>query len=246
MSDLMTPEQLEGALREVGAARYHDRHPFHLLMNEGALTRGQLQAWAVNRAYYQSMIPVKDATIVSRTTDVALRRVWRQRLVDHDGEAGDRGGIDRWLRLCEDLGLERDYVASLQGVLPATRFAVQAYIRFCGERSLLEAIASSLTELFSPHTITARMSAMLARYEFISGDSLAYFERRVTQAPRDAGFALAYVKEHACTPEQQRAVLAALEFKCDVLWAQLDALHFAYVEPKLSPPGAFVPAQQGG
>ncbi len=241
----MTPEQLEGALRDIGAARYHNRHPFHLLMNDGALTRGQLQAWAVNRAYYQSMIPVKDATILSRMTDVSLRRVWRQRLVDHDGEAGDRGGIERWLRLCQVLGLERNYVASMQGVLPATRFAVQAYVRFCGERSLLEAIASSLTELFSTATITARMSAMLARYEFISGDSLAYFERRVSQAPRDAGFALAYVKEHACTPEQQRAVLAALEFKCDVLWAQLDALHFAYVEPKLLPPGAFVPAEEG-
>lgn len=245
MSDLMTPAQLEEALREIGAARYHDRHPFHLLMNEGALARGQLQAWAVNRAYYQSMIPVKDATILSCMTDVALRRVWRQRLADHDGEAGDQGGIERWLRLCEVLGLERDYVGSMQGVLPATRFAVQAYIRFCRERTLLEAIASSLTELFSTATINVRMSAMLARYEFISQDSLAYFERRVTQAPRDASFALAYVKEHACTPEQQRAVLAALAFKCDVLWAQLDALHFAYVEPKLLPPGAFVPAEEG-
>ena len=56
-----------------------------------------------------------------------------------------------------------------------------------------------------------------------------------------SAFALDYVKQHADTPEKQLLVLDTLRFKCDVLWAQLDALYLAYVEPGLIPPGAFVP-----
>ncbi|HEX6979043.1 MAG TPA: pyrroloquinoline-quinone synthase PqqC [Alphaproteobacteria bacterium] len=241
MSALMTPEELECRLRRIGAERYHDRHPFHKLLHGGRLNRGQIQAWALNRYYYQSRIPLKDAALIARAEDPALRRVWRQRLVDHDGDAPGAGGIARWLALTDDLGLDRDYVVSTRGVLPATRFAVDAYVRFVRERSLIEAVASSLTEMFAPAIISERVAGMLANYDFISEKTLAYFGARLTQAPRDADFALEYVKREARTPEQQQAVLAALEFKCDVLWAQLDALHHAYVEPGNIPPGAFVP-----
>ena len=243
-ASLLSPDALEATLRSVGAARYHDRHPFHRLLHEGRLSRDQVRAWALNRYCYQAAIPRKDATILSRMEDPGLRRVWRQRIIDHDGEDGARGGIERWLRLTDGLGLPRAYVVSQQGVLPATRFAVEAYVRFTGERSLLEAIASSLTELFAPDIIANRLSGMLASYDFVSPETLAYFGSRLSQAPRDAEFALDHVRRHADTPERQRAVVAALTFKCDVLWAQLDALHHAYVEPKIPPPGAWTPGRE--
>jgi pyrroloquinoline-quinone synthase len=238
---LMPPDELEAALRRIGAERYHARHPFHRLLHEGRLERGQVQAWALNRYYYQSLIPIKDAMLLARLPTPELRRAWRQRLVDHDGEAEGEGGIARWLALTDGLGLDRDYVVSTRGVLPATKFAVEAYVHFVRERSLLEAIASSLTELFAPAIIADRVAGMLRSYDFITPETLAYFDRRLTQAPRDAAFALDYVKREARTPEEQRAVLDALVFKCDVLWAQLDALEHAYVDPGRVPPGAFRP-----
>jgi pyrroloquinoline quinone biosynthesis protein D len=237
----MTPDQLEAALRRIGAERYHSHHPFHKLLHGGRLSKGQVQAWALNRYYYQARIPMKDATILARMEDPALRRAWRQRIIDHDGEQAAEGGIERWLKLTSGLDLPRAYVTSTAGILPATRFAVDAYVHFVRERSLLEAIASSLTELFAPTIIADRVQGMLANYDFITSQTLAYFDRRLTQAPRDADFALAYVKREATRPDQQQAVLDALIFKCDVLWAQLDALHAAYVEPALVPPGAFRP-----
>jgi coenzyme PQQ biosynthesis protein C len=238
---LLTPEELEAALRDIGAKRYHRLHPFHGLLHGGQLTKGQVQAWALNRYYYQAMIPVKDASLIARCEDSEIRREWRSRLVDHDGvEPGD-GGIARWLKLTDGLGLDRDYVMSLNGLLPGTRFAVEAYVRFVREKTLLEAIASSLTELFSPVIISERVSGMLAGYDFVTQETLAYFDKRPPQARRDSDFALDYVKRHAQTPGEQQAVLRALEFKCSVLWAMLDALHHAYISPKHIPPGAFVP-----
>jgi coenzyme PQQ biosynthesis protein C len=238
---LLSPDELESALRRIGERRYHNLHPFHRLLHGGKLDRDQVRAWALNRYYYQAMIPVKDASIVARMNSPELRRIWRQRIIDHDGESPQDGGIERWLHLTDGLGLERTYVVSTRGILPATRFAVEAYVHFVRERSLLEAIASSLTEMFSPNIISERVAGMLANYDFISRDTLAYFDKRLTQAPRDADFALDYVKQHATTPELQQTVLEALRFKCDVLWAQLDALYAAYVDPKLPPPGAWLP-----
>ena len=239
---LMSPEQLEAALRHIGATRYHNLHPFHRLLHGGKLDRGQVQAWALNRYYYQSRIPAKDASLLARLPTAELRRAWRSRLEDHDGTGPGSGGVARWLKLAEGVGLDRAYVESTAGLLPGTRFAVDAYVRFVQERSILEAIASSLTELFSPTIISERVSGMLKSYDFVTPETLAYFTPRLTQAPRDSDFALAYCKEHARTAEQQQAVLAALHFKCDVLWSQLDALYLAYVEPGFIPPGAFVPA----
>ena len=243
MSPLLSPDGLEAALRAIGAERYHDKHPFHHLLHGGRLGKGQVQAWALNRFCYQAGVPRKDAALMSRALDRELRREWRHRIEDHDGDPanGEEGGIERWLVLTTGLGLDRDYVISMRGALPATRFAVEAYVRFVREETLLEAVASSLTELFAPQIHQERIVGMLENYDFITEDVMKYFRRRLGQATNDADFALAYVKEHARTPEQQTAVLEALRFKCSVLWAQLDALHLAYVEPGLVPPGAFVP-----
>jgi pyrroloquinoline-quinone synthase len=238
----LSPPDLEQALRQIGAERYHNLHPFHRLLHGGKLSRAQVQAWALNRFYYQSRIPAKDASLLARLPTADLRRAWRSRLEDHDGTAPGTGGVERWLKLAQGLGLDRHYVLSTAGILPGTRFAVDAYVNFVRERSVLEAVASSLTELFSPGIIAERVSGMLSSYAFVTPEMLAYFTPRLTQAPRDSDFALAYVKEHAQTREQQESVLAALRFKCDVLWSQLDALHFAYVEPGYIPPGAFLPA----
>lgn len=240
---LLSPEELEAALRDIGAKRYHNLHPFHRLLHDGKLNKDQVRAWALNRYYYQAMIPVKDAAVLARMTDASLRRVWRQRIVDHDGDAPGDGGIERWLKLAEGVGFERDYVLSTKGILNATKFSVEAYVHFVKERSLLEAIASSLTEMFSPTIISERVAGMLKNYDFITKDTLAYFEKRLTQAPRDADFALDYVKQHATTPALQRQAMDALIFKCNVLWTQLDALYFAYVAPGMVPPDAWVPGE---
>ncbi|MBS1025325.1 pyrroloquinoline-quinone synthase PqqC [Gluconobacter cerinus] len=237
---LLTPDQLEARLRQIGAERYHNRHPFHRKLHDGLLTKHQVQAWALNRYYYQAKIPAKDATLLARLPTAELRREWRRRIEDHDGTEPGTGGVARWLVLTDGLGLDRDYVESTDGLLPATRFAVDAYVNFVRDQSILAAIASSLTELFSPTIISERVSGMLWHYDFISEETLAYFTPRLTQAPRDSDFALAYVRENARTPEQQREVLGALEFKCSVLWSMLDALDYAYVEGHI-PPGAFVP-----
>ena len=239
--NLQTADALEAALREIGAERYHILHPFHRLLHTGKLNRGQVQAWALNRYYYQSRIPMKDAALISRCEDRELRREWLVRLLDHDGMGDQEGGIVRWLRLCEGLGLDPDYVRSEEGILPATKFAVDAYVRFVRDRTLLEAIASSLTELFAPKIHEERIPGLLQHYSFVSEEMVAYFRRRLDQAPRDAGFALAYVREHADNAEKRLAVAKALIFKCDVLWAQLDALNHAYVLNGGIPMGAFRP-----
>jgi len=213
------------------------------MLHSGKCTKGQVQAWALNRYYYQAMIPLKDASLIGRCEDPHLRREWRKRLEDHDGDENRSGGIERWLKLTDGVGLGREAVTSTRLILPATRFAVEAYVRFVRERSLLEAVASCLTELFSPQIITERMSGMLAHYPFVTRETLSYFDKRPPQAERDASFALDWVKRHACTPELQQAVLETLAFKCDVLWCMLDALHYAYVTPGFIPPGTFVPEQ---
>ncbi|MEE8275116.1 MAG: pyrroloquinoline-quinone synthase PqqC [Alphaproteobacteria bacterium] len=241
MSAPMSAQELERQLRAIGAERYHDRHPFHRMLHGGELDKGQVQAWVLNRFCYQNAIPRKDAALMARMADSDLRREWRSRIVDHDGNAPGEGGIARWLALADAVGLDRDYVRSTEGALPATRFAVEAYVRFVAERPLVEAVASSLTELFAPQIHRDRIAGLLAHYDFADDASLAYFRKRLDEAPRDVAFGLAYVLREARTPEQQQGVLAALTFKTDMLWAQLDALHHAYVEPGHVPPGAFVP-----
>src|ERR1700720_1833005 len=234
----LTFEELRAALRQVGEERYHHKHPFHLLMHDGQLSRGQLQAWALNRYYYQSMIPMKDAIILARAADPSFRRIWRKRIVDHDGDEHREGGILRWLKLAESAGLDRERVMSGAGVLPATRFIGNEYLNLVRMRPLLECVASSLTELFSRELITLRMEKLRQHYPWLAS-GLDYFEARLTEAPEDAAFALQYVFDHAATRAAQESAVQALRDKCDILWAQLDALYFAYVEPGWPPPGAF-------
>ncbi|MBZ5682199.1 MAG: pyrroloquinoline-quinone synthase PqqC [Acidobacteriia bacterium] len=241
---LLTLDELRAQFRAVGEERYHHQHPFHLMMHEGRLSRGQLQAWALNRYYYQSMIPIKDSIILSRGPDPVFRRAWRKRVVDHDGDATSEGGIKRWLKLAEATGLRVDKVRSGEGILPATRFAVNEYLNIVRSRSLLEAVASSLTELFSRDLISLRMEKLRQHYPWLSG-GLDYFEARLTQAPEDAKFAVNFVYENAKTRPEQELSIQALRDKCDILWAQLDALYFAYVQPGWPPPGAFRMNEEG-
>jgi coenzyme PQQ biosynthesis protein C len=212
-------------------------------MHEGRLTRGQLQAWALNRYYYQSRIPIKDAIILSRSDDPKFRRAWRKRVLDHDGDNSPEGGIERWLRLAEAAGVERERVIACKEILPGVRYAVNAYLDLVKNRSLLEAVASSLTELFSRDLIVLRMGAMRQHYPWLSG-GLDYFEARLDQAPDDARFAFQFVVDHANTRAEQELALNALREKCDILWAQLDAIYYSYVQPALVPPGAFRPEEK--
>ncbi len=236
----MTRTELRAAFQAVGHERYHHQHPFHLRMHEGQLTRGQLQAWALNRYYYQSRIPIKDAIILTRSDDPNFRRAWRKRILDHDGDGHQPGGIEKWVHLALATGLERGRVVSGREVLPAVRFAVDAYLRLVERGSIVGAVASSLTEMFSPTLIALRVDRLRQHYAWLA-HGLTYFEARLTQAPEDADFAFNFVAEHARTREEQLAAVAALRAKCDILWAQLDALYFAYVEPGWPPPGAFRP-----
>jgi pyrroloquinoline-quinone synthase len=238
---LLSPAEFEARLKAIGAERYHNLHPFHRLLHDGKLNRGQVQAWALNRYIYQARIPIKDAIIVSRLPTPELRATWRVRIEDHDGTDGTNGGIARWLKLTDGLCLDRAMVTSERGALPATIFAADAYVHFVRDRTVLEAVASSLTEMFAPKIIAERVEGMLAGYDFVSRETLAYFSARMTQAPRDADFALRHCIETATTRELQKLCLDALTFKCDVLWAMLDALHHAYVTPGAIPPGAFRP-----
>lgn len=239
----MTPDKtaFEARLRQIGAERYHDKHPFHHLLHSGGCTPEQVRAWVINRYYYQASIPMKDAAFMSRVEDPALRRSWRSRIEDHDGTDENEGGIQRWLRLADAVGLDRGYVASTDGVLPATKFAVDAYVRFVRDKTLLEAVASSLTELFAPKIHAQRIEGLLQNYAFADDSSLSYFKNRLKEAPKDVAFGLAWVLDHADTVEKQDAAANALIFKTNVLWSQLDALYSAYVEPGRIPPGAWLP-----
>ncbi len=237
---MLAEDEFVARFHAIGEERYHHKHPFHLLMHEGKLGRGQLQAWALNRYYYQSRIPIKDATILARSDDAEFRRAWRKRIFDHDGDGTHPGGIEKWLRLVEATGLTRAQAQQGDGILPAVRYAVDAYVALVRSGTFLEAVASSLTELFSGKLIALRMDALRKYYPWLSG-GLDYFQGRLTQAPDDAAFALAWVVKHARTREEQEQALGALRAKCNILWAQLDAIYFAYVSPGWPPPGAFRP-----
>jgi coenzyme PQQ biosynthesis protein C len=237
---LLSREQLRERLQAVGESRYHHKHPFHLRMHRGELTRGQLQAWALNRYYYQRSIPIKDSLLVAKSDEPAFRRAWRKRILDHDGDQDGHGGVEKWIRLAEATGLSREQVIPCTGILPGVRYAVDAYLALVRDSSLLIAVASSLTELFSRDLISLRMDQLRIHYPYLT-PGLAYFVGRLTQAPEDAMFAMDYVSTHASTRSQQEEVVAALETKCAILWAQLDAIDYAYVAPGNIPRGAFIP-----
>lgn len=232
MSALMTTTETDSfvAALQAHSLRYHHRHPFHRKMNEGKLSRRQIQGWVANRFYYQQNIPRKDAAILANCTDRDVRRRWVQRILDHDGAAGSEGGIEAWLRLAEAVGLTRQELWDERHVVPGVRFAVDAYISFARTRPWTEAVASSLTELFAPDLMAERLAAFERFYTWIDRDELAYFRARLSQAPRDSEHALAVVTQRCRTPEEQAAAVAALSFKCDVLWSMLDAIDRAYAD----------------
>ena len=238
----LSREAFEARLRNIGHERYHDKHPFHRRLHGGECTPDEVRAWVVNRWIYQSRIPMKDAAFLSRVEDPHLRRIWRSRIEDHDGGVAEGGGIRRWLALARAVGLDPDYVASGRGAMPATRFAVEAYVRFVRDMPLLDAVAASLTEMFAPAIHAARIEGLLRHYDFADDAALSYFRTRLTEAPKDVAFGLRWVLDHADTAERQDAAAAALEFKTDVLWAQLDALWHGYVEGHI-PPGAWQPGE---
>lgn len=221
-------ESLLARLVAVGEERYHDKHPFHQRLVAGTLSRDQVRSWVANRYYYQKQIPVKDAAILANLPSAAHRRAWISRIYDHDGTGdGSDGGTASWIALARAVGLDDADVLSERGVAPGARFAVDAYVNFARQRPWLEAVASSLTELFGPPVMQRRVAAIVEQYPWIDRAGLAYFEKRIPLAKRDADSALAWVMEEATTPELQAACVAALRFKCDVLWCLLDATALA-------------------
>jgi pyrroloquinoline-quinone synthase len=221
-------------LREEGARRYHDEHPFHRRMHEGTLARADLQRWVANRYYYQTRIPIKDAYILTKSDDPAFRRMWIARIHDHDGtsgDGGDEGGLVRWQRLGEAVGLERAQLIAGHGVLPGVRFACDAYVHFVRDASLVEAVASSLTEFFAPDLMVKRIAAWEKHYPWVDRAGLDYFRSRVTQGRRDSEQAIAFVTAHARTAELQDRCVAALVRKTEILWHLLDSVQNAGAGP---------------
>jgi pyrroloquinoline-quinone synthase len=215
-------------LRRVGGNAYHDKHPFHVRMNAGELSREAIAGWARNRFYYQRNIPRKDAAIMANCPLQEVRRIWIHRITHHDGTAGQEGGIEAWLKLGQACGVGAAELLDQSGLEPGVRFAVDAYVNFARTEPWPVAIASSLTELFAPDLMAARLAAFEKHYRWIDPAGLDYFRRRLAQAPRDSNEALTLTVRHCSTPELQAAAVRALEFKCDVLWSILDAIHLRY------------------
>jgi pyrroloquinoline-quinone synthase len=215
--------EFEAQLRAQGSA-YHIHHPFNVLLNSGGASREQIQGWVSNRFYYQINIPRKDAAILANCDDRAVRRIWVERILNHDGYADDPGGIEAWLRLAEAVGSSRERVEGLSDVVPAVRFAVDAYVNFARQAPWQEAVCSSLTELFASQIHQQRLAGWPDHYPWIDRSGLAYFRSRVTLAQRDVEQGLRITLEHFTTATQQRRALQVLRFKLDVLWAMNDAM----------------------
>lgn len=236
----MSGGDLEARLRTILDERYHDRHPFNLRLHGGECDEDEVRRWVRNRYYYQTRIPLKDGVILTKSEDREFRRNWIRRIRDHDGderaESGDaaEGGLELWLRLAEACGLDRDGTASLRHVLPGVRRACDAYVEFVESHDLLDSVASSLTELSAGAYLGHRAEAFRKFYPWIRDDGLAYFLSRTSQAPRDAEEGLAFVLEHATTPELADRCAAALEKKCAILWALLDSVEWGGRKPKLT------------
>lgn len=221
-------EEFEARLRAIGEQRYHHLHPFNERMHAGTLSEEEFRGWVRNRFYYQVNLPVKDAFILTKLPGRDDRRRWIQRIIDHDGRTGDEGGIEKWIRLGEAVGLTRQELLDGESVLPGVRFAVDAYVDFCRRSPWLESVASALTELFAPDLLSKRISDVERHYPWIASEGLEYFRARLTQQPKDIAHLLELVIENATTAEQQDACMRALEFKCDVLWSLLDAVQLEY------------------
>ena len=213
-----------GRLRRVGTQRYHDKHPFHRLMNRGKLSHEAIGGWVANRFYYQRNIPIKDAAIVSNCPIREVRRLWLHRITDHDGTRQGEGGIEAWLKLAEACGMSRAEVLDERHVLPGVRFAVDAYVNLARTKPWPVAVASSLTELFAPDLMANRLAAFEKYYTWVKPWGFDYFRRRLTQATADSAEGLELTLTYCDSRALQEAAVRALSFKCDVLWAMLDAI----------------------
>ena len=220
-------EEFEQKLREKGKF-YHIYHPFHVAMNGGESSREQIHGWVANRFYYQVTIPIKDAAIMANCTERDMRREWVQRILDHDGVAGEEGGIEAWLRLGEAVGMTREQIVSHEQVLPGVRFACDAYLNFARRASWQEAACSSLTELFAPEIHQSRLDSWPTHYPWIDAEGYQYFRKRLSEARRDVQHGLNITLDYFKTREQQEYALDTLQFKLDVLWTMLDAMQLAY------------------
>jgi len=224
ITEMWTKREFLERLQEVGGRAYHHLHPFHVRMNEGGLDRDSIRLWVANRFYYQRCIPMKDAAILSNCPLREVRRNWVKRIVDHDGQVGQEGGIEMWIRLAIASGLTREETIDERHVLPRVRSAVDSYVNFARTEPWPIAIASSLTELFAPDLMTKRLEAFQRYYTWIATDALDYFRVRLKQAREDSQFALSATLEHCANRELQERAVKALHFKCDVLWSILDTL----------------------
>ena len=224
----------EARLRGVGEERYHDKHPFNRRMHDGTLAREEIQIWVRNRYYYQTRIPIKDGLILAKSGDPAFRREWIQRIHDHDGERAGEGGIELWLSLGGAVGIAREDMLDLRGILPGVRDACDDYVRFVDSHDILESVAASLTEMFAGDIMLARIVAFEKHYPWVETAGLRYFRTRTTQAPRDARNGLAFVIDNARSEEDQARCIAALEGKCLILWNLLDAVVTGCAHPALS------------
>lgn len=226
-----TREEFEQKLR-AKEKYYHINHPFHVLMNDGKLEKKAVQGWVANRFYYQTSIPIKDAAIMANCKDRATRRMWVQRIIDHDGTQGNEGGIEAWLQLGEAVGLTRDELWSEEHVLPGVRFAIDAYVNFARHATWQEAACSSLTELFAPKIHQNRLDNWPRHYTWIREEGYNYFRKRLAEARRDVEHGLSITLDYFRTREQQEYALGLLQFKLDILWTMLDAMWMAYIENK--------------
>jgi pyrroloquinoline-quinone synthase len=222
--EALAPHALLERLRAEGSLRYHDRHPFNQRMHAGALSKHALQRWVQNRFYYQTRIPIKDALILSKSDDPAFRRTWIRRLQDHDGACEGEGGLAEWLALARAVGLDDSDVRSFRRVLPGVRSVCDSYVELVRTRSLVEAVASSLTEHFAPSVMSTRIAAWEQHYPWVDPSALQYFRQRVPRAARDAEEAIDFVSRHATTRALQDACIQAFVDKCTILWALLDVV----------------------
>lgn len=235
MSTLKTPwtrEEFESQLRAKGQG-YHIHHPFNVKMNSGQCSREQIRGWVLNRFYYQWIIPIKDAAIMSNCQDRETRRRWIARILDHDGFGDyksdtESGGLEAWTRLGLAVGITREELWSLKKVEPAVKFACDAYVNFARQQPWQEAICSSLTEMFAPQIHKDRLVTWPGHYPWIESEGLHYFRSRIPLAQRDVDHGLEVTLNHFKTREQQERALDILQFKLDILWSMLDAIEKAY------------------
>lgn len=222
---LLTKEEFRQALEDKHSEYYHD-HPFHQRMHEGTLSKEEVRSWVINRFYYQKMIPIKDSYFMANCPEREVRREWIQRIIDHDGRGDDPGGIEKWLRLGEAVGLTRDHLWDESNYLPGVTYAVDAYVNFVRDHWWVESAAASLTELFGPDLMSKRVDVFEEKYPWVDPEGLNYFRGRLKQAPRDAEYALNLVLDRCERRDQQEACIQALQFKCNLLWTLLNVLDY--------------------